>query len=190
MSTVDKFPRGLIDLIKVSKYVHVATCSSSCVPSVSLMNYIYISSSDSFDPTDNNDYVIFATSRHSEKYENMLANPTISLLFHDWLAANSLTPKKATAPSPSSPSSSNNARFVNLLQDLTEGELNQISASIRGVAEIINPLGQESKYYKRLLLRANPDADVFILGSDTVLIKVKMRSAKVSDIDNNTNIYI
>ncbi|CAB4253920.1 similar to Saccharomyces cerevisiae YPR172W Protein of unknown function, transcriptionally activated by Yrm1p along with genes involved in multidrug resistance [Maudiozyma barnettii] len=204
MSCTEKFPNHLINLIKTSKYVHLATASTDCVPSVSLMNYTYIPADKTFrsSPDQKDCFIIFATFNNTEKYINILSNPTVSLLFHDWVTANNLSVKKnslsrsgtpmqekestpsATASAPQHPS-----KLLNLLQQLNQAELNEMSATIRGEAMPIDPGSEESLYYKDILLKTNPDAKVFIDSDKTVIVKVKIESAKVTDNENNTNIY-
>ncbi|CCC71328.1 hypothetical protein NCAS_0H00180 [Naumovozyma castellii] len=183
-----RFPAELTDLIKTSKYVHVATCSNAAIPSIALMNYIYVPKKDSFRPNvDKRDYIIFATSEDSEKYDNILANPTIALLFHDWITANNLSIRKTDI---STDSDTHVERLNNLLEELNQDELNQISATIRGKAHILNSESKESTYYRHLLLKSNPDADIFILGENTATIKVEILSAKVTDSENNKKSYL
>lgn len=199
MPLVGKFPQHLADLIKTSKYVHVATASKDGIPSVSLMNYIYVPSSKTYISHDqSDDYIIFATLDDTEKYANILANPTVSLLFHDWVTAKNLSLRKHSlsqtpTPDPAQPSTTTGApqssKLLNLLQELNQAELFQMSATIRGHGTIIDPKSEESKHYKDLLLRANPDAHVFIQSEKTVIVKVKIESAKVTDNENNTSIY-
>lgn len=199
MPCVGRFPPHLIELIKTSKYVHVATCSKDCIPSVSLMNYTYVPGSKAYSPEDrSNDYIIFATLDDTEKYENILVNPTVSLLFHDWITAKNLSVRKHSlshtpTPEPTSQadssSSAHPSKLLNLLQELNQAELFQMSATIRGEGIVIDPNSEESKHYKDLLLRTNPDAHVFILSDKTVIVKVKIESAKVTDTENNTSIY-
>lgn len=198
MPLVGKFPDHLIDLIKTSKYVHVATASKEGIPSVSLMNYIYVPSSDTYAESDkSDDYIVFATLDNTEKYENILVNPTVSLLFHDWVTAKNLSLRKhslsetpATDPSQATTTGvPQSSKLLNLLQELNQAELFQMSATIRGHGTIINPTSEESKHYKDLLLRTNPDAHCFILSDKTVIVKVKIESAKVTDNENNTSIY-
>ncbi|SMN21003.1 similar to Saccharomyces cerevisiae YPR172W Protein of unknown function, transcriptionally activated by Yrm1p along with genes involved in multidrug resistance [Maudiozyma saulgeensis] len=183
-----KLPKQLLHLIKTSKYVHIATCGNDCAPSVSLMNYIYVPNDQTFQTRDKHDYIIFATSKDTEKFMNILTNPTVALLFHDWVAANNLSVRKHSINEYSN-GTTNNEKLENFLDELDDSELNQISATIKGEAEFINPLGPESKYYKTMLLRANPDADVFINVENTILVKVKMVSAKITDSDSNTVTY-
>ncbi|CAL9734509.1 hypothetical protein MOSE0_F00826 [Monosporozyma servazzii] len=197
-----KFPEHLIKLIKTSKYVHLATASRDCIPSVSLMNYTYVPAGQTFQKDDNCDYIIFATFDNTEKYINILANPVVSLLFHDWITANSLSAKKRTlsqASTPREPASQvspltdstpeHPSKLLNLLQQMNQAELNEMSATIRGHAIPIERDSDESNYYKHLLLKTNPDAEVFILGNNTMIIKVKIESAKVTDSENNTSVY-
>lgn len=198
MPLVGKFPDHLIDLIKTSKYVHVATASKEGLPSVSLMNYIYVSSSEAYAPDDkSDDYIVFATLDDTEKYENIKVNPTVSLLFHDWVTAKNLSLRKhslsevpATDPSKATTTGvPQSSKLLNLLQELNQAELFQMSATIRGRGTIINPSSEESKHYKDLLLKANPDAHCFILSDKTVIVKVKIESAKVTDNENNSSVY-
>ncbi|KAG0657937.1 hypothetical protein C6P45_002309 [Maudiozyma exigua] len=204
MSCTEKFPHHLIELIKTSKYVHLATASTDCIPSVSLMNYTYIPADKTFknDSAEKDCYIIFATFNNTEKYINILSNPTVSMLFHDWVTASNLSVKKNSLSRPATPMQEGSAtagpissapphpsKLLNLLQQLNQAELNEMSATIRGHAIPIEPGSQESNYYKDILLKTNPDAKVFIDSDKTVIVKVKIESAKVTDNENNTSIY-
>lgn len=203
MSCTERFPEHLLSLIKTSKYVHLATCSTDCIPSVALMNYIYVPAPASYDNThSSDDYIIFATFKNTEKYRNIKSNPIVSLLFHDWITAKNLSLKKRTlsevnTPEPFSMTSnssnddnySGSSKLMNLLQELNQSELNEMSATIKGKANIILQDTNESDFYKKLLLKSNPDASVFIQGNDIAIVKVKIESAKVTDNENNTKIY-
>lgn len=203
MSCTDKFPNHLTNLIKTSKYVHLATASTDCIPSVSLMNYTYIPADKTFkgNSNDKDCYIIFATFNNTEKYINILSNPIVSMLFHDWITANNLSVKKNSLsrsatpsqgtpnPAPLESSPQHPSKLLNMLQQLNQAELNEMSATIRGHATPIEPSSDESNYYKDILLKTNPDAKVFILGENTVIVKVKIESAKVTDSENNTSIY-
>ncbi|CCD24328.1 pyridoxamine 5'-phosphate oxidase family protein NDAI_0D00140 [Naumovozyma dairenensis CBS 421] len=161
MSTEDRFPKQLLDLIKTSKYVHVATSSIDGIPSVSLMNYIYVPREKNYSPNiDDKDYIILATFDDTEKYENIVNNPRISLLFHDWITANNLSLRKTSISNLQASMEPPSDRLNNLLEDLNQDELNQMSATIKGFAEVLDPESNESLFYRRLLLAANPDADI------------------------------
>ncbi|EHN01026.1 YLR456W-like protein [Saccharomyces cerevisiae x Saccharomyces kudriavzevii VIN7] len=196
MKLKEQIPKDLLHLIKRSKYVHVATCSSNCIPSVSLMHYIFVSASEIFDKqkgsidTDHNDYIIFTVFEESVTFSNVIGNPNVALLFHDWITAKNLTLRKKSIHSENCPIvQSESTRLNDFLGDFNQSELNQMSATANGIADIVDPDSEESTYYRRLLLTANPDADIFILGEDTAIIKVTIQKIKVSDMENNTSVY-
>lgn len=58
--------------------LHLATCTDSH-PHVSLMNYTYLPSS----PYSSSPAIIMTTNPGSKKYDNLVANPNVSLLVHD-----------------------------------------------------------------------------------------------------------
>ncbi|KAL3230849.1 Uncharacterized protein RNJ44_01298 [Nakaseomyces bracarensis] len=206
-----EFPAELRNLIKSSKYVHVATCSRDHVPSISLMNYAYLTNEQLYHrqpnevnelPStldkandDNNGYIIFATFDDTEKIENIRHNPVVSLLFHDWITANNLSIRKGSTSGITVDDSGavkscypHNNNVANVLDGLNQYELGQISATVRGYANIIIPDTEESHYYMQVLLGTNPDADIFILAENAVIVKVRMIYAKVSDNENNVDI--
>lgn len=100
MKLNEQIPKDLLRLIKSSKYVHVATCSSNCIPSVSLMHYIFVSSAETFHKheysieIDCNNYIIFTVFEKSVTFRNVMSNPNVALLFHDWITAKNLTLRK------------------------------------------------------------------------------------------------
>lgn len=197
MSCIEKFPPHLSELIRTSKYVHVATCSKECIPTISLMNYIYVPVDKRYGvgkDVDNKDSIVFATLTNTEKYRNICDNPKVSLLFHDWITAKNLSVRKhslsqSTDADDNGGTQEHPSKLLNLLQELNQAELFQMSANLRGSASIVDPSSDESKYYKDLLLRVNPDAHVFIQHNDTVIVKVQIEYAKVSDTENNTKVY-
>ena len=192
MAWTSTLPAHLLNLIKNSKYVHVATCSKDCIPSVALMNYIYVPGEKLFGQTDNkNDYIIFVTPQDTQKFYNIKENHKVALLFHDWIIANNLSVGKESISGTPTPTSipheeQRQSELLNLLQELNQAELNQMSASIGGETEIVNPESEESKYYKDLILKANPDAKAFIFEKNTAVVKVRIDNARVSNNENRT----
>lgn len=161
------------------------------------MNYLYVPVDKSYENDRNGngkDYIVFATLTDTEKYRNISDNPMVSLLFHDWITAKNLSVRKhslSQSPTPDNNSGGEEhpSKLLNLLQELNQAELFQMSANLRGSASVVDPSSKESKYYKDLLLRVNPDAHVFIQCDNTVIVKVQIESAKVSDAENNTKVY-
>ncbi|SCV05128.1 LANO_0H00650g1_1 [Lachancea nothofagi CBS 11611] len=209
MSCPDSLPEHVLSLLKTSKYLHLATCSKpECIPSLSLMNYTYISPDRVYAPegtehssTDKCHYIIMATQRNTEKYENIIQNPQVSVLIHDWVTAKKLSLRKSSmsnTPTPSEPVQAEPAqtqnpdhpsRLLNLLQELNQSELSQMSATLRGHAEHLDASSDEFNYYEQELLKQNPDARVYTRGENVSVVKVKLVNAKVSDRDNNTKFY-
>lgn len=186
-SSIDNYPPDLVELIKTSKFVHLATCSNDLTPSLALMNYLYIPKDLSY--FHDTDYIIFATEEDTVKYDNILSNPNISLLFHDWISVNSSMLNKQILTNGNS-LNDNQANLDHIVNRYPIDDIHdQMSATIKGKAEIVSPLTKESNYYKKLLLKGNPEAEVFILGNTTAVIKVKMLSCKVVDINNNITMF-
>ena len=174
--------------------MHLATCSKDCTPNVSLMNYTYIPPHKAFhEKGSNNHFVVFATSKRSQKYENIAVNPKVSLLIHDWVTAKKLSLRKTSVSNTPVPGSNESeehpSRLLNLLQELNQAELSQMSATLSGIATVIDPSSEESSYYQHELLITNPDADCYIKGDDIVIIKVQVLNAKISDSENRTSYY-
>ncbi|SCU97459.1 LAME_0F19746g1_1 [Lachancea meyersii CBS 8951] len=214
MSCPESLPEHVLTLLKTSKYLHLATCSKpECIPSVSLMNYTYISPDRVYTPksspasssvaTSNKKchYIIMATQKNTEKYENIIQNPQVSVLIHDWVTAKKLSLRKSSmsnTPTPAEstqdsseqpPSADHPSRLLNLLQELNQSELSQMSATLRGYAEHLDSFSDEFNYYEQELLKANPDARVYTRGENVSVVKVKLVNAKVSDNENNTKFY-
>ncbi|SCU80720.1 LAFA_0C00804g1_1 [Lachancea sp. 'fantastica'] len=214
MSSPASLPEHVLTLLKTSKYLHLATCSKpECIPSVSLMNYTYISpervykpkssvSNYSADAADKGGhYIIMATQKNTEKYENILHNPQVSVLIHDWVTAKKLSLRKSSMSNTPTPAESSQelssqaanadhpSRLLNLLQELNQSELSQMSATLQGHAEHLDTFSDEFDYYEQELLKANPDARVYTRGENVSVVKVKLVNAKVSDSENNTKFY-
>ncbi|CAI4866311.1 CFF_collapsed_G0058750.mRNA.1.CDS.1 [Saccharomyces cerevisiae] len=180
MAWTSTLPAHLLNLIKNSKYVHVATCSKDCIPSVALMNYIYVPGEKLFGQTDNkNDYIVFVTPQDTQKFYNIKENPKVWPLGKESISG---TPTPTSIPH----DEQRQSKLLNLLQELNQAELNQMSASIGGETEIVNPESEESKYYKDLILKANPDAKAFIFEKNTTVVKVRIDNARVSNNENRT----
>ncbi|KAH3902454.1 pyridoxal 5'-phosphate synthase SCDLUD_000031 [Saccharomycodes ludwigii] len=198
---MSEYPDHLMNLLKTSKYLHLATASlKDATPSVALMNYTYIPNEKTYKQQDG-DLIILATHEDTGKYSNIKENPQVSLLIHDWVTAKKLSLRKNSQSSTPVPPSStqnmdgsnnegmNTSKLFNLLQELNQAELSQMSATLKGKAVILSKqLGnaQEFEYYQKELLKNNPDARCFITGNDIAIIKVKIVGGKISDNENNT----
>lgn len=173
-----KLPDSVIHLLKSSSSLHLATCLNN-VPHVSLMNYTYIHHGD-------NDYIIISTPINTTKYENMLSNPNVSLLAHDWISLKSEDKKQDQAPS-------RRNSLYELLANINKNELNRVSVMLNGKAEIVGREDQKFDFFNGLHLN-NPKIEEsqvknYIECEHNALVVIKIDTCKVTDTDNNVSQY-
>lgn len=157
-------PAAIEQLLKRNQLLHLATCSND-IPSVSLMNFSYLSPQGSTPPT-----IIVSSPRDTTKIENIKANPNVSILIHDWV-------------NDSSQESGTDLRQY--LQRLNQAQLGQTSVTLYGSAHI--PAGEEAEYYRERHLESHPGAECFIKNADVVL--VVPHKATVADSQNHVQTY-
>ncbi|AMD20406.1 HDL338Wp [Eremothecium sinecaudum] len=192
---MDKIPEHLTHLLETSKYLHLGTCSKDCVPSVSLMNYTYFPPHKAYNQQAGAHYIIFPVMMDSNKYHNIVENPKVSVLIHDWVTAKKLSLNKTSVPNTPNLQPTENqevlapSKLLNLLEELNQAELSQMSGTLRGLAEVVDPQSEESSFYQKALLKANPDAQCFIEGENIAIVKVQIQGATVSDSKNKTSVY-
>lgn len=111
MSQKESLPESVLNLLNSSRFIHLATCLDN-KPHVSLMNYTFVRQRD-------DNVVIVSTPRKTTKFENMLSNPNVSLLIHDWISV------KNTAGQPLEESSASPKRnsLYELLANFNRNEL-------------------------------------------------------------------
>lgn len=165
-------PPSVLDILRRNELLDLATCKDN-VPSTSLMNFVLLEPEQTYDPKETTKPVIvMATPVNTQKYENILANPVVAILIHDWISG------EATAAADSSSLSV-------LLQRLNQTELAQRSATLMGHARIAK--GDETKFYQDVLLKRHPSAKCFI--KDTAIVLVDTTSVRVADSKNHVENY-
>ncbi|KAI9799318.1 MAG: hypothetical protein M1825_004811 [Sarcosagium campestre] len=148
-------PSEVIACLKNARFLHLATCDA-LQPHVSLMNYTYLASS----PYTRSPTIIMTTNPSSKKTLNLINNPRVSLLVHDWVSHRPPT-TSTNSPDrnrdPSSPPSSQAARsgLANLLLNLNTSALSSISATINGEASMVPRGTEEERYFKERHLENN-----------------------------------
>lgn len=176
MST--KLPNSVTKLLNSTRYVHLATCLHD-IPHVSLMNYTYYHG--------NEDYVIVTTPKGTTKYENMTANPNVSLLLHDWMSA------KTTTDDPSEATGKRRNSLYEFLTNLNKTEISRVSVMINGKAEEIAVDSENYNFYKSLHLNNSSidqvQAENYIKDGNTALFVIKIDQCKVTDTENNVQEY-
>jgi len=170
------------------------------------MNYTYLPSTPySATPT-----IIMTTNPSSKKTSNLLQNPNVSLLVHDWVSHRPPTTGRRGSGGGSPPPEARSNSLAALLLNLNTSALSSISATINGEARLVECGIEEEKYLKEMHLenntfgdeaaegeganqngqsvRRNLDTDTgdggrgcFIEGEEVRVVVVKIRDGRVAD---------
>ncbi|RDW77629.1 FMN-binding split barrel-1 [Coleophoma cylindrospora] len=196
----ETLPAEVVQCLQNARFLHLATCTDG-FPHVALMNYTYLPTS----PYSSSPSVIMTTNPSSKKTHNLISNPNVSLLVHDWVShrppttnARRMSADRSGSPPPEVRSSS----LATLLANLNTSALSSISATINGEARIVEQGTEEEKYFREMHLENNtfgeeaegrdrwdtvgsaaPDGGrgTFIEGEEVRVVVVKIRDARVSD---------
>ncbi|KAI6708606.1 hypothetical protein PZA11_006745 [Diplocarpon coronariae] len=146
-------PTEVVQCLKNARFLHLATCTN-LFPHVSLMNYTYLPST----PYSGSPTIIMTTNPSSKKTLNLVSNPNVSLLVHDWVSHRPPTTNRrgsgidrAGSPPPEASRSS----LASLLLNLNTSAISSISATINGEARLVERGTEEEKYYKEMHLDNN-----------------------------------
>ncbi|ODQ68393.1 hypothetical protein NADFUDRAFT_81370 [Nadsonia fulvescens var. elongata DSM 6958] len=157
-----QFPPEVNSLLQSARFLHLATCSNN-QPNVSLMNYTYLPESSS---------IILTASKDSQKFKNIIVNPQVSILVHDW------TTSKATLSASS---------LCEFLQNLNHSEASKNSVTLYGIATVLE--GEKAEQYKEKHADNNPaDAKSYIDGNFAV-VEIKLKGGKIADNKNHVSSY-
>lgn len=166
-----RLPPPLVQCLQSAKYLHLGTCAQN-EPHVSLMNYIYVPAGQGgqHSSNDDEDSVVMTCPKHTKKFANILANPRVSILVHDWTTRQQI----------------NDATDLTaLLSSLNAASLSKHSITLNGDAEVIT--GPAAEHFKQQMLQsaAGDDAKCWIEDPDAQVIRVYFGSARISDKENN-----
>ncbi|KAH8802887.1 pyridoxamine phosphate oxidase [Xylogone sp. PMI_703] len=187
-------PAEIVQTLQNARFLHLATCIDQ-FPHVSLMNYTYLPSSPySTAPT-----IIMTTNPSSKKTHNLLANPHVSLLVHDWVSHRPPTTSATGRRSGSPPPEASRSSLASLLLNLNTAALSSISVTMNGEATLVEEGTEEERYYKGVHVENNtfdeesggdPGAggteqdggrEVYIQGERVRVVVVRIRDARVAD---------
>lgn len=141
------------------------------------MNYSYVPKGEG-EPYQSEPTVVFATGINTHKYRNIEANRHVSLLVHDWVAVR--------GRNRSLPGNSNQTPLSQLLQNLNQTEVSNLSATISGEATIVE--GDEAEFFRAKLRESSPpEAKCFVESAKVVI--VKLVGATVADVHNRVATY-
>lgn len=147
--------------------LHLATCTQN-IPHVSLMNYTYLPShpfpSSSALPPSSGPTIIMTSNPSSKKTLNLVANPHVSLLVHDWVSSRppASTTTTGAADRERSPTGGPRSSLAAMLMQMNHTAMSSISATINGTATILPAGTEEEKWCKEQHLLNNtfePTAD-------------------------------
>lgn len=119
------------------------------------MNYTYLPSTP-FDPTP---VIIMTTNPSSKKTLNLINNPRVSLLVHDWVSHRPPTRTPDPTREGSPPPQATRSSLASLLLNLNTSALSSISTTINGEARIIEQGSEEEKWCKEKHLENNTFGD-------------------------------
>ncbi|KAI2611865.1 pyridoxamine 5'-phosphate oxidase [Hypoxylon sp. NC1633] len=145
---VSSLPPEVVQCLENARFLHLATCTDN-QPHVSLMNYTYIPSSQySAAPV-----IVMTTNPSSKKTNNLVVNPNVSLLVHDWVSHR--PPTQGRRMSGGSPSPEHRSSLASLLLNLNTSAISSISATINGTAELVARGSPEETFYRGQHLENN-----------------------------------
>lgn len=171
-----QLPDSVVKLLKSKRFVHLATCFDN-VPHVSLMNYTYLNK-------DSSHYIIISTPKDTTKYKNIIANPNVSLLVHDWVAS---------APTPGEEQGRRRNSLFELLASINKAEISSVSVMLNGEAAEVPKDGSDYEFLKSLHLNNGfideVQAQNYITKDDNALVIITIKSCKVTDANDNVQEY-
>ncbi|CAK3783381.1 Pyridoxamine 5 -phosphate oxidase [Lecanosticta acicola] len=149
-TTSDRLPSEVVTCLENARFLHLATCTAN-QPHVSLMNYTYLPSNP-YQPSPQTPTIIMTSNPTSKKTTNLLSNPNVSLLVHDWV---STRPPTSTSDRERSPMGARSSSLAAMLMQMNSTAVSSISATINGEAYVLESGTEEEKWCKEQHLMNN-----------------------------------
>ncbi|KAK3372382.1 hypothetical protein B0H63DRAFT_527229 [Podospora didyma] len=146
-----ELPAEVVQCLENARFLHLATCVGN-QPHVSLMNYTYLPSSPY---SASAPVIVMTTNPASKKMNNLVANPNVSLLVHDWVSHRPATTTQQRRLSGGSPGPEARSSLAALLFNLNTSAVSSISATINGSARLVERGSDEEKFYREKHLENN-----------------------------------
>ncbi|KAK4949779.1 hypothetical protein LTR10_011621 [Elasticomyces elasticus] len=196
-------PPEVSQCLKNARFLHLATISATQsslpTPHVSLMNYTFLPSYLEHGPV-----IIMTTNAQSIKTQNLLHNPKVSILVHDWVSHRPPTAASVMGErSGSPPAAATRSSLASLLLNLNTSALSSISTTIAGEARFLERGSEEEKWCKQTHLANNTFGDsaqgessffssqsaeenkenssCYIAGDDVRVVIVPIREGRIAD---------
>lgn len=157
------------------------------------MNYTYLPAT----PFTSSPTIIMTTNPASRKTYNLVSNPNVSLLVHDWVSHRPPTtqPTESSSPPGTALPEQHRSSLATLLANLNSEALSSISATINGEARVVEQGTEEEKYFKERHLQNNTFSEggpgaggeqdggrgCFIEGNEVRVVVVKIKDGRVAD---------
>jgi hypothetical protein len=141
-------PPEVVTCLQNARFLHLATCNE-LEPHISLMNYTYLENS----PWNPHPTIVMTTPPSSKKTDNMLANPRVSLLVHDWVTHR--PPTLGGSAREGSPPPAARSGLSSLLLQMNTAALSRISTTINGTARLVPSGSEEETWLKARHLENN-----------------------------------
>jgi hypothetical protein len=161
------------------------------------MNYTYLPTT----PFSPHPTIIMTTNPSSRKTHNLISNPNVSLLVHDWVSHRPPTTTSRTGDRAGSPpAETSRSSLATLLANLNTSALSSISATINGEARLVERDTDEERYLRERHLENNTfgerdgeEADYmgngsgdggrgcFIEGEEVRVVVVRITDGRVAD---------
>ncbi|CAK7216914.1 hypothetical protein SBRCBS47491_002985 [Sporothrix bragantina] len=178
-------PTEVVQCLENARFLHLATCVDN-QPHVSLMNYTYLpSAATAPDHPIAAPVIVMTSNPASKKTHNIVANPNVSLLVHDWVSHRPLHRRMSAGSALSEEGQHGGGEaatsgalsgvlgslgggstehppssLATLLLNLNTAAVSSISATINGTARLLTQGSAEEAYYHQQHLAYNTfDAD-------------------------------
>ncbi|KAG9230230.1 hypothetical protein BJ875DRAFT_385617 [Amylocarpus encephaloides] len=146
LQVTSTLPDEVAQCLQNARFLHLATCTN-LHPHVSLMNYTYLPSS----PFSSSPTIVMTTNPSSKKTTNLISNPHVSLLVHDWVSHRPPTTNRrgsANERAGSPPREAGKSSLAALLLGLNTSALSSISATINGEARVVEGGSEEEGWLR------------------------------------------
>ncbi|KAL1301484.1 hypothetical protein AAFC00_005730 [Neodothiora populina] len=162
-------PSEVVACLENARFLHLATCTDN-QPHVSLMNYTYLPSHPFQANSDlpAGPTIIMTTNPSSKKTLNLLSNPNVSLLVHDWVSHR--PPTNSRSISPDGRRNQGRSSLATLLMGMNTSAMGSISATINGTAYVLPQGSDEEKWCKTQHLENNTFDDASAGGQPQSII--------------------
>ncbi|EMC98520.1 hypothetical protein BAUCODRAFT_60550, partial [Baudoinia panamericana UAMH 10762] len=150
----DKLPDEVVTCLQNARFLHLATCNNNR-PHVSLMNYTYLPSHPGYSHLPSGPLIIMTSNPSSKKTINLLQNPNVSLLVHDWVSSRPPNVGTSGSDRERSPVGGRSSSLATVLMQMNSAAMSSISATINGEAAVLPAGTDEERWCKEQHLANN-----------------------------------